>query len=486
MIEATTKPAEWHHKPNGWKGACPVCNCPADYAVKEHRATVRGEGYARRFVFRVRRDDGWSIRNVGASWGRPTVDEREGLIEKAARAFAYGRTISSICEELGVPTGTISRWRLAHGPCWDKGYQSAMGDIVDVVREQAGTDAVLTDPDQFLRLAIKADKWATDKGEELFSQAGDELTLTGFYRSYYFPTCTVDLAKSTQGIHQVVLKRWRLLTGDPPLSEITVPMLAKWRDCLMKCRGQSPGSKMSIVTVRNFLRYVHMFLLKAGPPGYKNLDAADLIPRVPWVKSPRADLPAPKIVSVESISSVYNATNTIMQPEIPGLNAADWWQSLIAVAFNTGLRRRTLFELRWDYVDFDKRVINVPPKRLKSRRFQVVRLNETAVEHLRRIEGDRELVFPWPYCKEYFDRLFHKLQYEAGLPGKAHFGLHNLRKTFGTHIAQESPQAASMALGHAGMDVTIKRYINHDAIVHPAVDRLEQPEAFTVKGVTTS
>lgn len=165
-------------------------------------------------------------------------------------------------------------------------------------------------------------------------------------------------------------------------------------------------------------------------------------------------------------------------PEIAGVESPDWWRALLVVAYNTGLRRRSLFELRIADVDWRFHRVDLPPCRMKSRRAQTVHLNPTAMVHLERFKTDRVLVFPWPYNLRHFHTTFHRLQWDAGLPRKSHFGLSNLRKTCATTLWAQSPEAAQLVLGHVSIGTTQTHYVQGTDIAARALDGLPQPQAF--------
>ena len=186
----------------------------------------------------------------------------------------------------------------------------------------------------------------------------------------------------------------------------------------------------------------------------------------------------PRFVKLEYLSDVYRAAICIDHPKIPGIKPAAWWRGLLVLAYETQLRRRALWELRWDEVDFEGRLLNLPPRRLKSRRRQIVHLNPIAIAHLRKIRTGRELIFPWPYDQTWFSKCFHRIQAEAGIPEKDWFGLHDLRRTAATLLWEDSPAAAQAALGHASLQTTLRSYVNGTSMVARALDALPQPEAF--------
>jgi integrase len=199
---------------------------------------------------------------------------------------------------------------------------------------------------------------------------------------------------------------------------------------------------------------------------------------VPWIKLPRLTWPVPRVVPPEHLDAACRAADLMTVPQIPGIRPAQWWRSLLAVALNTGMRRRTLLSLEWAHVDFERRRAVLPAEIMKSRRPLIVPLNVTAFQHLLAIRDDAGLVFPWPLSPGKFDKYFHHLQDLAGIDRPDHFGLRHERKTFGTEVFEVSPAAAQWAMGHTTLSVTLKHYVAGDALMAKAVERLPQPPAF--------
>jgi integrase len=421
------------------------------------------------------------------------------LMRKAVVLHVAGSPFREIGRALGVPEKTAYGWKRAYPQVWaaeckrciaelvvlggndnprppavSPGSDAIMDGLTAMIRQWAGTDAVNNSPDTYIALASKAMKWHDRNGTELFPAKG-EPTLCTFYRDYYAPLRHTDAMPTTKRTIQAVLKKWALVTGDPAIKDITPAVIACYRDCLAKMHGKKPGRKMEAETIRTHLRTIQTILEKAGPSGRGNRDAANLIPGpVPWAKPPHADIPLPRIVSARDLAAVYRVADRAVYPETPGISAADWWRAMVVIAYNTGLRRRTLFEMKWSHVDLETGYTKLPPQTLKSKRWHLIHLHEECVAHLEKIKGPRELVFPWPHGESLFDAEFHRLQHEAGVIDL--FGLSNLRKTLATVLASsDSPGVAGMALGHAGDNVTLKHYIHATGIVAHALDRVPQP-----------
>ena len=303
----------------------------------------------------------------------------------------------------------------------------------------------------------------------------DKPTVCTFFESYVFPTCLYDDKPITIEGYRSALKLWRAITGDPPLETVTAETLTLFRDALSRRRGKQPYMKAAADTVFSRLRSIQTILDKAGPPGRRNRDAKGLIAASPWIRPPRLETKLPRILSPETLKIVYDATAGMDWPKVPGIKAPAWWKTLLVVTYNTQLRRRTLFEMRMDEIDWPGCCLRLPGARIKGGRPLIVHLNATSLGALRRIRTARELVFPCQGDKERFYYWFHRLQTLAGMPRQEHFGLHVIRKTAATMLAEFSPQAAQLALGHRSLTTTINHYINPVSIVGAALDAMPQP-----------
>jgi integrase/transposase len=405
-----------------------------------------------------------------------TPQLREKVVT-AARMAASGYQTFQIAKRFAVSRQTVREWRSDYLELWQIAYDKAAADVAAVVKQTAGTDAMLTNLENYVRMAGAALRWSEAKGETLFGSGG-AMTLTRFYREYYQPMRLADASPVTLENHRTTLRRWVVLTADPPLSDITPLLLAKFRDALAALAGVKPGSRMQPESIFNYLRFVQTLLDKAGPPGYRNRDAVGLIERPPYIKPPKIVRKVPKTVSLETLSAVYDAAACMERPIIEGVKAPAWWKALLVVAFNTGLRLGTLRKLRFEWIDWQAQRLMIPGDALKNRIGQVVPLNETVVRHLETIRSSRALIFPWPHNKRHFYRELHRLQTVAGMPRPQHFGTHDLRRTLATMLWGVSPQAAQAALGHQSLAITRTHYAATSGIVAQAIRDLPQPAAF--------
>ena len=398
---------------------------------------------------------------------------------KAAILIAHGKSYVEAAEALGLGRGAIHHWQKRWKEAWEGILTQAAESVTISIRAMAGTEKILDDPDKYIAAAAFADKWADRQGAELFPIADDELTLCRFYKDWYLPQCLFDAREKTKESYNSVLKQWRLITGDPPVKSISSQTVALFRNAKLKMRGINGRLYASPNGVRTKLKMIQTLLDKLGSSGRDNRDALNILDQVPWAKPPREEKRIPQTITLQQLSDCVAAAVAMEVPRIPGIKPPAWWRALLAVAWNTGLRRGTLLSMRMDEIDWAGCRLMLPAARMKSRRPMIVHLNAVAMTALRSIQTDRELVFPWPHNIRHLDTCRHRLQEAAGIPKEKRFGFHAIRKTIATILWEESPGAAQFALGHTLGDVTQKRYVDGGELVARALDRLPQPGAFT-------
>lgn len=480
----TPRPIDWHRRPKNFEGPCPICLCPGK-SPGEHRAVAPEENQTAKWFKRRKLAYGWRYKSIFTGQPKerqrgPTPRTKERIVQ-ATSMLAVGATYKEVASKLAISTSKLHDTQKNHREIWNICRQEAESDmmqLVDRVRTEAGTNAVLADPDAYITRAQAADKWIGELGGVLFPAKDEGVTLCSFFESHYMPLRLADASPGTVYNFTSTLERWRLVTGDPPLAEITKHMLAKFRDFLAKSRGRGAHERASPNTVNFRLRTLQAVLDFAGPPAPHRRDCVGLIQQPPWIRRPQLEMRIPRIVSSEAMEAVYLAAPRMKEPKIDGFEPSAWWQALIVLCYSTGLRAGTLFSLRMEWINWADRKIVIPPQAMKSKRPHIAHLNETTLEHLGAIRSDRELVFPWPRHRRTFWLRFHKLQNFAGIPHKEQFGLRELRKTHATLLWGNSPEAAQLSLGHTGMEVTIGHYVQSGVIVSAAVDRMPMPAVF--------
>lgn len=310
-------------------------------------------------------------------------------------------------------------------------------------------------------------------------------TLCSIFENHYLPLRLADATKGAVDLYRLILRRWTKVTADPDIAAITPELLANFTTHLraspgVKRHGQpSPDGKMSVNTIRGYLRAIQTLLDFCGPRGRRCRDALGLLHEPPWVRPPRPSLPAPRIVALERLSDCYKAARVMTFPRVGRTRPSTWWRCLLAAAFNLGLRRGTLLQFTTEEIDWEHALLEIPAHRMKSRRAHTLPLNETAAKHLRRVSNGPGPVFQWPLRTEALLKHLYQLEDEVGIPPKDRFGLQDIRRTAGTIVAEvSSPEIARLFLAHASTDTAMRHYINGHGLLTKAVEAMPQPAAF--------
>jgi integrase len=154
----------------------------------------------------------------------------------------------------------------------------------------------------------------------------------------------------------------------------------------------------------------------------------------------------------------------------------------IVLAAHTGLRRGSLFNLRWDQIDLANRVLRIP--RTKSGRPLSVPINLTARGVLETLYADRDPVCPWvfphrsgPTAGEPVQDIKNGFHAALALAGIQDFTWHDLRHTFASWLMMRGASLRSVAelLGHQSMKMTMRYAHLSPAFLSAEVGLLDAP-----------
>ncbi len=172
-----------------------------------------------------------------------------------------------------------------------------------------------------------------------------------------------------------------------------------------------------------------------------------------------------------------------------GVPAAAWWESLVLLIYDTGLRRSPAMQVRFDEIDFTTGMLRVPAERMKNGVEQFFKLHTQTIQAiLSTLPPRRKLVFPWPFYHQacLYGR-FRVILRRAGLPFGSKDMFHKIRRTTASHTARLLGESiASMQLGHQDGS-TIKRYIDPRFTArHDAADVLPRPGWVNPREITVT
>ena len=153
---------------------------------------------------------------------------------------------------------------------------------------------------------------------------------------------------------------------------------------------------------------------------------------------------------------------------------------LYELALQTGMRVGELTGLKWENVDYDKKVIHVVSQLTREsvkkgeRRFvestpktsngiRDIPLTDEAVRILSEQPKNSKYIFVNqknnPYTAHYLDEILRGITGAAGLP---RVSMHSLRHTFATRCAESGmqPKILQTILGHADIQTTLRIYVH--------------------------
>lgn len=133
------------------------------------------------------------------------------------------------------------------------------------------------------------------------------------------------------------------------------------------------------------------------------------------------------------------------------------------VSLSTGLRRTVVTNLRWDQIDFTRKVISIDGSKMKNGEDLTIPMPELVVKVVKQQIGKHEeRVFT--YNGKPFDRCCSRTWQSAlTKAGIDDFRWHDMRHTWATMLTQQGvPDAVLMVLGSWKTAKMVKRYAHHN------------------------
>ena len=164
------------------------------------------------------------------------------------------------------------------------------------------------------------------------------------------------------------------------------------------------------------------------------------------------------------------------------ITTSPYLEEKIVLALHTGLRRGSLFNLRWDQVDLANNVIRIP--RTKTGRPLSLPLNATAKRTLETLHADRNPESPWvfphksgPSAGEPVQDIKNGFHAALELADISDFTWHDLRHTFASWLMMRGASLRSVAelLGHQSLKMTMRYAHLSPAFLSAEVSLLDPP-----------
>lgn len=317
-----------------------------------------------------------------------------------------------------------------------------------------------------------------DTGQNRDDGLRPDMTLTEFYDAYYKPCVSVAGARSekTMREREKSLDYWCRHTGNPPMNKITNQTTAlfvtRMRQTLYR------GKLLSNHTIKKHCLALAAVFNIAGRWCEKHKDAVGLLSRTPHFPTVETwDDVTWKTPTVEHVERILESADVAEYPKLPDVPAPEWWQSIYAVLYSTGLRKGDIMQAKWSdiIVINGQPYLHIPPDHEKNHQEKNIPLNETCILAINRMvrTGKDDLIFPFPHSDSTFTRTRQKIIEAAGLPTPEMGTFHGIRRLIGTIV-----ENAQKVLGHTNPSTTRRHYQSLE-VVRVSLEKLPPLKFFT-------
>jgi len=248
--------------------------------------------------------------------------------------------------------------------------------------------------------------------------------------------------------------------GDKYLSEITTWVIEKYKIERKKQNRKSTNTPIKHSTVNRELATLKHMFSKAIEWGFIKENPAK---PVKLFKENNRRL---RFLSEEEINKLLSACHGYLK-------------DIVIVALNTGMRRGEIFNLKWQDIDFELKLIHVADS--KNNESRDIPMNETLYKTLKALkdkaEPGQQYVFINPRTSKPYDDV--KTSFKSALKRAAieNFTFHDLRHTFASHLVMNGVDLMTVKelLGHKDIKMTM-RYSHlspdHKRVAVKRLDRL--------------
>jgi integrase len=239
------------------------------------------------------------------------------------------------------------------------------------------------------------------------------------------------------------------------------------------------GERLAANTIRKHCIEIEGLWRFAGPRTKRCRHALDLfrddrgLMPMPWLDPPAAEENEDEArwFSVEEIRAIIDACSVATKPVDGLIPPWLWWQSLIRVAYYTGLRIGSLLSLEYGWILRSGDSLIVPASAMKKRRAHRQHLHPAAAESIDLIKTPgRVRIFQWPHTSRSLYRHLDRILAAAGLGADRHPPkFHGLRRTHGDSLGDLD--AVEQSLGHRTR-AQAAQYTRRRSKAAAAIDRL--------------
>jgi integrase len=222
-----------------------------------------------------------------------------------------------------------------------------------------------------------------------------------------------NLAAATRlEVGRIVAKEILPNFGGRRLSEIKRPDVIEWLDAIVDRPAPIAANR-----ALGWLKGLCNFAVERG--------ILDVSP-IAGIKPPAAETARDRVLSDDELKAVWEAADALEQP----------YAAFVQLLVLTGQRLREVSELRWQEIDFEKRVWTLPKERAKNGVEHSIPLSDQAADILRSLPRIAEFVFTINGLNPIRGTHLAKRRIDKLAPPMPSWVLHDIRRTVASGMAR--------------------------------------------------
>ena len=229
--------------------------------------------------------------------------------------------------------------------------------------------------------------------------------------------------------------------GDKYLHEITTWFIEKYRHERRTENHKSPDKPIKPATLNREIALLKHMFTKAIEWGFLKENPAK---------------------PVKLLKENNRRLRFLSEDEIDRLltNCSGYLRDIVLLALNTGMRKGEIFNLKWQDIDLDLKMIHVADS--KNYEARDIPMNDIVYETLKALRdksgGGQEYVFVNPKTGRPYDDLKRSFKTALKRAGIEDFTFHDLRHTFASHLVMNGVDLMTVKelLGHKDIKMTMR------------------------------
>lgn len=358
---------------------------------------------------------------------------------------------------------------------YDRGKAATIGSVDVLTPAQARQQAI-----EILAEASKGN----DPIEKKRQAKKESLTFKQFLDNEYNPWVTQN-RKGGQATVEIIKRHFLPIYKDKKLTEITPWLVDLWRSKRLKAGIKHSSINRDITSLKAALsKAVEWNLIDTHPLAKLKQFRVDNKPNVRFLdvdeeKRLREALGAreERMRAERDSANVWRLERKYdLKPDLKEVAFVDHLKPIVLLSLNTGARRGELFNLKWQDIDFNLKIMTITGDGTKSGKTLHMPLNQEAYSVLwqwKKQSNGNGLVFPGKNGDKLdnVNKSWRALLKEAGI---TNFRWHDMRHHFASQLVMAGTELAVVRelLGHSDFTMTLRYSHLGETIKRQAVEKL--------------